>query len=348
MFKHVNTPTCAQLPPAVPRFVNMRRAVLALLAVLTAGFLASPAQADRWRPLGTFTGPPVATGDGRILAGAGDHGLAVVGAHGIERRYDLGPTCTFANVAGGGRALAGCSAASADPVTWSAVDLATGDIRPLRPVGSAAPRLRGELFSVVTGLGRRWVEWELLGNHYRVRTYWNPVTGEVVYGGDSNRRAVDLDARRPESPLCSPVVRSANPGDELGLPFSPLKRTGSFSVFVRWRKPDFTAELFAWRCGQRRAVRVSRCTDAWESYGSGSRGAVGSCTRFAVRNGLVAWPAYHGVRVMDLRRGRRFLIPEGKATGSFSEAEIGSGGYVYASRPHAPSRTTELFAARAR
>ncbi len=327
--------------------MTMRRVALTLIALLTMAALASSAQATTWKRLGSFAGPAIPAGNGKVVAATGDHGLALLGPAGVVRRYDLGPGCHFANVAGGGRAVAECTEVPLGPVHEKVIDLASGDISSLSPSPDAAHELQSELYSVFTEIGKTWVEVELRGDHYAVRKYWNPTSGEVV-ADQSSGRGVSLDAARPETPLCSPLIRPANPSngfDTQDLPFGPFVQTGHFGVFIRWPSLDSTVdsvgELYAWRCGQRAPVRVSRCLDAQDSY-QGRAAVVGSCKRFDARYGLVAWPADHGVRVMDLRNGRRSLIRGVSKPGASMRVAIGSGDRVYA------SDGTAVFVARAR
>ena len=313
----------------------MRPALCALVVALTMGAAAAPAQATAWRRVGPFTSPAVATGTGTVVAETGGIGLAVVGPAGVERRYDLQPDCRFANVAGGGRAVAKCVTGppGSSTTSWQVIDLANGETSQLHLSREVAYQWEGGNGWAVTGIGQRWVQAQVSGTHYEAVDYWNPVSGELVTG-HSERRTVTLDAERPESPLCSPVSRPLNPTngfDGKDVPFAPFKQTGRFSVFIRWRSRDSLTnnrgQLFAWRCGRRDPVRVSACASL--SYGTTDNSG---CTRFAAGYGLAAWPTHDGVRVMDLRNGRRYVIREHSQPRPFTTVAFGSAGRIYASR----------------
>jgi hypothetical protein len=112
--------------------------------------------------------------------------------------------------------------------------------------------------------------------------------------------------------------------EEYAVDSERLQQTGRWNVFFARpaaegdRHPP--VELFAWRCGHRRPVRVSACRDS-------------DCMAFAARSNLVLWPARRGLRMMDLAKGHRGFLagPSG-----IRHVAVGAGRRIFASVEESP------------
>ncbi len=299
----------------------MRRTTFVVSLLVGLVGVCAPAGAQGWSELAQSFGAPVHAGDGLVVAEVDEHQVAVVGPRGIGRRYDIGPSCNVRS-AGGGRVALRCT--TANSWEYKLLDLAAGSITAINIAPDVKDRIVGGAGLDISAIGRHWAQTIVDGNHYFGYAYWNPVTNAFPSAPTGSRWAFDLDDPSGVAPLCSPVRppeqtwTPMDSGTSYPSSIAQLQRTGRWQVYFPGRdeqgRPGRT-RLFAWRCGHRRPILVSRCRDL-------PRG----CSAFDARQNLVAWRVPRGVRVMDLASGRRSLL---RGRFEYAQAVIGRGKHIY-------------------
>lgn len=270
------------------------RLAIAATTLVTLPLASSAAQAARPLDQGRASlGPAAVSVTSSRITTVSQPGWLTVSVPGRSDRALPAPVCSGSTpllASAASREVIVCSSSVEDLVTGSRRQITVGRLEPSYPGDNDAfePRL----------LGTRWIAGTMqantaLGSNATYPVVVERATGRVVRVSTfAATRYLNLDAARPDQPLCAPL-RQTPQGDNVG-PFGDLVKVGDWTLRTG-PAPGASYRQVLQRCGTRRGT----------SFPAGARAALGQAH--------IAWVTGNVVHLQTLATGRTRLLSLARA-----------------------------------